>query len=159
MDESQPLTSPERTQLQEIVGTLLYYARAVDSTMLVALGSLAAAQSTGIKATAKSCTQLLNYCATHPLATIRYHASDIVLHVHSDASYLSEPQSLSRVGGIHFLSSDSANPTVAPGPDAPPPMFNGAILVTSNIMKMVVSSAAEAEFGGLFSNAKEVCSL
>jgi hypothetical protein len=38
--------SPDRvTRLQQIVGTFLYYARAVDSSMLVALGSLAAAQT------------------------------------------------------------------------------------------------------------------
>jgi hypothetical protein len=36
---------------------------------------------------------LLNYAATHPDAVLSYHASDMVLHVHSDASYLSESQS------------------------------------------------------------------
>jgi hypothetical protein len=29
---------------------------------------------------------MLDYLATHPDATIRYHASDMVLHIHSDAS-------------------------------------------------------------------------
>jgi hypothetical protein len=33
--------------------------------------------------------QLLDYIATHPDAIIRYHASDMILHIHSDASYLS----------------------------------------------------------------------
>jgi hypothetical protein len=33
--------------------------------------------------------QLLDYLATHPYAAIRYHASDMILHIHSDASYLS----------------------------------------------------------------------
>jgi hypothetical protein len=32
--------------------------------------------------------QLLDYLATHPDATIRYHASNIILHIHSDAYYL-----------------------------------------------------------------------
>ena len=63
---------------------LLYYACAVDSTMLVAFGSIASAAHTA--ATAQAVTQLLNYCATHPDAVIRFHASDMVLHVHSDAS-------------------------------------------------------------------------
>ena len=40
------------TRLQEVIGTLLYYARAIDSTMLVALGSLASTQTKGTEATA-----------------------------------------------------------------------------------------------------------
>jgi hypothetical protein len=28
--------------------------------------------------------QLLDYLATHPDAAIRYHASDMILHIHSD---------------------------------------------------------------------------
>jgi hypothetical protein len=42
-----PLTRAETQHLQEVVGTFLYYARAIDNTMLVALGSLAAAQANG----------------------------------------------------------------------------------------------------------------
>ncbi len=40
-DTATPLDSKAITRLQQIVGTLLYYARAVDSTMLVALGTIA----------------------------------------------------------------------------------------------------------------------
>jgi hypothetical protein len=32
---------------------------------------------------------MVDYLATHPDATIRYHASDMILNIHSDASYLS----------------------------------------------------------------------
>ena len=46
-DTSERLQKDGTKRLQEIIGTLLYYARAVDSTMLVALGTLAAAQSKG----------------------------------------------------------------------------------------------------------------
>jgi hypothetical protein len=56
--------------------------------MLVALGSIASAQSKGTEATAMACIQLLNYFATHPDAIIRYQASGMIIHVHSDASYL-----------------------------------------------------------------------
>jgi hypothetical protein len=56
------------THLQEVIGTLLFYACAINSTMLVALGTLASAQSQGTEATAKACTpHLLNYCAKHIL--------------------------------------------------------------------------------------------
>ena len=51
----------------------------------------------------KAMHRLLNCAATHPDAAIQYRASDMILHVHSDASYLSEPQARSRAGGFHFL--------------------------------------------------------
>jgi hypothetical protein len=92
-DTSPTLATSEKLRLQEIIGTLLYYARAVDCTMLVALSSLAAAPTT--QATAKAITQLLNYASTHPDAVLSYQASDMILHVHSDASYKSESQSRS----------------------------------------------------------------
>ena len=43
--------------------------------MLVALGTLSAAQSEGTQATAEACTQLLNYAETHPDAEICFRAS------------------------------------------------------------------------------------
>jgi hypothetical protein len=46
--------------------------------------------------------QLLDYLATHPDATIRYHASDMILHIHCDASYLSLSDTHSRLGGLFF---------------------------------------------------------
>jgi hypothetical protein len=89
-DNSKPLNAGGLTRIQRIIGTLLFYGRAIDSTLLVALGTLSAAQSKGTAATAQAITQLLNYCATHPDATIRFIASDMHLHIHSEASYLSE---------------------------------------------------------------------
>jgi hypothetical protein len=56
----------------------------------------------------------------------------------------------SRAGGFHYLGNDQ--PIVASNPPEQP---NGAILVVSNIMKMVVASAAEAELGALFFNGQE----
>jgi hypothetical protein len=116
--------------------------------MLVALGSLAAAQAQGTQATAKACTKLLNYAATHPEATIRFKASDMILHIHSDASYLSEPKARSRVGGYFYLGNGTHNPPI-----------NGAIHVVSQIMTNVMASAAEAEVGGLFINGQTACPL
>jgi hypothetical protein len=89
-DTSPKLTSERIQRLQQIVGTFLYYARAVDSTMLVPLGTLAAAQTTATINTEKAIEQFLDYAASNPSATVRYKASDMTLHVHSDASYLSE---------------------------------------------------------------------
>lgn len=48
--------------------------------------------------------KLLNYAASHPDAQIQYRASDMVLWVDSDASYLSETKLRSTCAGYHFLS-------------------------------------------------------
>jgi hypothetical protein len=165
IDNSAPLDASGLTRLQEIIGTFLYYGRAIDSTMLVALGTLSSQQSKGTQATAQATTQLLNYCATHPDATLQYTASAMQLHVHSDASYLSERKARSRAGGIFFLSTQTPatkneyGVTVAPKPDSTPPPFNGAIHVHCSIMKVVLSSATEAEMGALFYNAKDAVTL
>jgi hypothetical protein len=55
------------------------------------------------KATGKAqdaTNQLLDYLATHPDATILYHASDMILQIHSDDSYLSVSNARSRLGGL-----------------------------------------------------------
>jgi hypothetical protein len=117
--------------------------------MLVALGTLAAAQADGTTATMVALTHLLNYAATHPTITLRYHASDMILRVHSDASYLSETKARSRAGGFFYLGShDDPDPILKP---------NGAIHVLSSIMRQILSSATEAEVAGIFYNAKECC--
>eukprot|EP00957_Ditylum_brightwellii_P079493 6044656-Ditylum_brightwellii.AAC.1 len=71
--------------------------------MLVALGTIAAVQNQGTKDTADAIEHLLHYCASHPDAVISYHPSDIILRVHSDASYLSKPKARSRAGGYFYL--------------------------------------------------------
>ena len=76
--------------MQEVVGTFLYYARALDVTMLPALESLATQQASPTENTMTKVKQFLDYAATHPDAIITYHASDMVLAGHSDASHLSE---------------------------------------------------------------------
>jgi hypothetical protein len=77
------------TRVKEIIIVFLFYGRAVDSTMMVALGTLVSQQSNSTYATAKTITQLLNYAATRLDATIRYISSDIYLHIHSNAWCLS----------------------------------------------------------------------
>lgn len=147
-DDSPPLDAKDVTLLQQIIGTLLYYARAVDSSMLVALGSLAAAQTKATQNTMTAAKQLLDYAATHPDAKIRFLRSDMILQVHSDASYLSESEARSRAGGIAFMGNDSITTNI-----------NGAIHIHSSIMKNILASAAEAEVGALFHNAQDACSF
>jgi hypothetical protein len=100
--------------------------------------------------------QLLDYCATNPEATIRYHASDMILHVESDASYLSESKARSRAGGYHYLSSQPLSVPTATTPPVPP---NGPVHILCQIMSEVMSSASEAELAAIFHNMKEACTI
>jgi hypothetical protein len=79
------LDKTDKTFVQEVVGMFLYYARCVDSTMLTALGSLAMQQANLTVNTMIKVRQFLDYAATHPDATVTYHASNMVLAGHSDA--------------------------------------------------------------------------
>jgi hypothetical protein len=124
----------------------------VDSTLLVGLGTLASEQTKATELTMRRVTHLLNYCATHPDAKVRFKRSDMVLHVESDASYLCLPKSKSRVAGYFYMGEQ-------PKPNNEQPPMNGAVLVVCNILRVVVSSAAEAELAGVFYNAKETIAL
>ncbi|KAL7474069.1 hypothetical protein ACHAW6_000594, partial [Cyclotella cf. meneghiniana] len=103
-DTSALLSKSDKTYVQEVIGVFLYYARAVDCTMLPALGSLATQQSAPTQNTLMKIHQFLDYAMTHPNAIITYRASNMTLAVHSDASYLSETKARSRAGGHFFLS-------------------------------------------------------
>ena len=91
-DTSAALTPTQKTHIQQIDGTVLYYARAVDPTMAVTLSTIAAAQSKGTQATADAITKFLNYAASNPDAALQYKPSAMILRIHSDTSYLSEPK-------------------------------------------------------------------
>ena len=148
IDTSAHLPPHEIKRLQQIVGTFLFYGRAVDPTLLTALSELSSAQATATDATKRACQQFLDYCASHPDGAIRYQASDMILKLHSDSSYLNAVGARSRQGGHLYLGNKSE-----------PDILNGAVLNLAAIMKMVLSSAAEAKFGTLFHNTKEATPL
>jgi hypothetical protein len=137
-------------RVQSINGTFLYYARAVDPTMLVALNEISQQQSKPTAATLKKCDRLMDYAATYPNAVIRYHASDMILHVDTDAAYLVLPKAKSRVAGHYYLSNHP------PTTGKPTPIPNGPIHTVCQTLKNVVSSAAESEMGGLFVNGQYI---
>jgi len=112
---------------QKIVGTLLYYGRVVDSTLLTTLSAIAARQSNGTQAVTEACHQLLDYVATHPDASIRYHACDMILAIHTDASYLSKLSEKSRAVGHFYLTNKKDED-----------FNNGAILMLPSIIKHVI---------------------
>jgi hypothetical protein len=97
--DSPTLTPKDKKFVQQIISSFLYYARAVDCTILTALNTMASEQSNPTERTLKSVYQFLDYMATHPNAVIRFCASDMILNVHSDASYLSAERTRSCAGG------------------------------------------------------------
>jgi hypothetical protein len=70
--------------------------------------------------------QILDNLEIHPGAAIRYHASDMVLHIHSDASYLSVSHARSRLGGLFFCGNKPPNED----------NLNGSILNVASVIKM-----------------------
>ena len=92
----------------------------------------------------KKCNRLLNYIATFPNVFIRFHASDMVIHIDSDATYLIAPEARSRIAGYFYLNSTNNKN----------PIHNGALLVECRTLRHVVASSAEAETADIFHNAQ-----
>ncbi len=69
------MSKEEKTYIQEVIETFLYYARCVDASMLPALGMRATQQASPTKNTMKKIKQFLDFAATHPDAEVTYHAS------------------------------------------------------------------------------------
>jgi hypothetical protein len=147
IDTTWPLRDKEIKAVQKIVGNILYYARAVDMTMLLALSTIASKQTKGTECTMEKALQVLDYLATHPDTTVRSRATDMVMNIHLDASYLLEPNSHSRACVHFFLGWLPVN--------RQPICLNGAFHTLWLILRFVVASAAEAELGALFLNCQE----
>ena len=145
-DTSPRLTDTAALLLQSIVGSLLYYSRAVDPSMLPGLNEISIQQSAPTVQTQSKVNDILNYVSTHSNAVIRFHASNMCLHVDSDAAYLVLPKAKSRLAGHFFLSNDPClTTTIQP---------NGPIHTECKTIRSVVASAAEAETHGIFHNAQ-----
>jgi hypothetical protein len=86
------------------------------------------------------CKQFLDYMA--------YKASNMVLAIHSNASYLSKSKARSRAGGHMFMAGRDDIPT-----------NNGAVFNILQIIRAVMSYATEEELGALFINAKTAISM
>jgi hypothetical protein len=103
VDISPKLSPEEIKEIQRMIGSILYYAHAIDIMVLMALSSIAIKQSKGTTKMMEKAKQLLDYLATYPDATICFKATDMILYVHSDASYLSESDARSRACGHLFM--------------------------------------------------------
>lgn len=73
----------------------------------------------------------------------------MILKVHSDVSYLSEPKASSQIGGHFYFGSPPSTSTDK----------NGYVLNTSEILHNDLSSEDEAEYGGLFENTRSATDI
>ena len=96
--------------MQQVTSVFLFYDRAVDTTILTALSPIASEQATPTENTMKKCKQLLDYADSQEEAILTYTKSDMVLAIHSDASYLSESKARSRAGGHWFMAGNEEIP-------------------------------------------------
>jgi len=147
VDISPTLSPEEIKEIQRVIGSILYYARAVDIMVLMALSSIAIKQSKCTTNTMEKAKQFLDYLAKYPDAIIRFPASDMIMNIHFDASNLSESGARSRACGNFFIGWTPK--------DGDPIKLNGAFFTFCAILRFVVASAAEAELGALFLNCKE----
>ena len=104
-DISTPLDEKRKKRIQKVVGGFLYYDRAVDLTILCALNAIAGQQANPTEETERRVKQLFDYMSTQMEAKIWYHASDMMLNVHSNASYLTALKARSRARGHFFMGS------------------------------------------------------
>jgi hypothetical protein len=120
----------------------------VDGGLLPALSSLASQEANPTEKTMELSKQFLDYMATEEDAILTYRTSNMVLAIHSDASYLSKPKSCSHAGGHMFM---AGNDNI--------PFNNGTVLNILQIIRADMSSAVEAELDASFINAKTAVSM
>ncbi len=105
------------------VSFLLYYGRCVDGRILPATCALASEQASATLSTMARLQRLLGYVAAHPDGRKIFRASDMLLRVLSDASFLSRPNAGSVAGGLSYLGltdDDELTWLTTPSPATPP---------------------------------------
>jgi hypothetical protein len=150
VDSSPPASDSQKKDLQIAIGYLMYYGRCVDCRLLTATCALACELSRATLDTLTRLDRLLGFASAHRNGHRLYHASDMILEIWSDASYLSRPRARSVAGSYHHL-------TRAPTPGFthdPLAFINGPISCHSTQIPVVCSAVQESEYAGLFAAAK-----
>ena len=127
-----------------MVSVFLYYARALDSTMLPALNQIGAQQAKPTQSIMRKVQRLMNHANTYSNAYVRFCASDMKLMIDLDAAYLVLPKVRSRIAG--YFRMDNVPTSKYKYKD------NGAILIECHTLRYVVISGAEADTKGVFQN-------
>ena len=78
-DTSKNIDKSRINIMLQVIGEVLYYAKAVDNIVLVARSAITREQSISTVATEGRVLQLLDYLTDKPSARVRFHTSDIAL--------------------------------------------------------------------------------
>ena len=124
---------------------MLYFAQSLDNLLLANLNNIAIDISTIDDKTLFHIKYILNYVTTFPKPIILFKKLNIKLKAHSDVSYLCTPRARSRGVGYIFLGEEC--------------LHNGSIQVLCKLLKVVVSSATEAELAALYITCKQCIPL
>lgn len=124
--------------IQAVVGSLLYYAQAVDNKLLATHSTISAQQAKATQRTVAAIDQLLDYVATYPANGTTYCSSGMMLATYSDASFLIENGFHSKAGAQIYLTEND-----------PILQQNGLVHTISQILKFVMASVVGAKLGAL----------
>ena len=128
------LTPDQLKFLQKFVGEILWYSNAVGHDILTAISKLSTHQSAPTKDTFPfTVERIQGYLKQYGYHKIQFQASNMKLHIMSDASFDSEPKSKSRGGSFMWIGNNEPN------------LINGPIYCQSKILPGVPQSAAVAE--------------
>ena len=131
----------------------MFYARAINYTMLTTVGYITTHISTGQWDNINNwINQFLDYAATHTDAKITHHKSGMHLWVHAYAYYLTETKAISRAGGYHYFSNKPKIPILS---DNPQPKHNQPVIFLWKVIDALMISMQESKTGGGYINAKE----
>jgi hypothetical protein len=148
-DNSAPITDPSLIlRLQGIIGSSLYYARAVDATILEAVNHISSDQAYPTIDLLSRAHRVVGYLNNHKNHCITYHACDMVLLSESDASLNSRSRGRSVGGGVHKC-----------GNLNDPNFKNGPILCVSSILPTVIPVISEAEYASAYERGRETVHL
>jgi hypothetical protein len=109
--------------IQEVCGVFLFLAQAVNGGCSQLSAHLLPNKQTRKKKTMELCKKFLDFMATQEEAILTYHVSKMVLAIHSNALYLSEPKARIQAGGHMFIAGKEEIP-----------FNNGAVLNISQII-------------------------
>ena len=111
---------------------------------MMTLSDISSKQAAPKEETLNIANKFLDYATTHLDTILTYTASDILLAVHIDVSYLDENKARGQVGRKFFLTLDTIKIT-----------NNGAVINIAQIIKSVMTSTSEDELNAFFINVRE----
>ena len=97
------MPTPSALKKFKIIGVALYYRHAVNDTIMTDARTIAPHKYQDTNEIAKDVKKLINYMTTNTDSKINYSDSNMLLYLHSDASYLYEANPSVALAATSFL--------------------------------------------------------